>query len=301
MPLDFPIVDPHQHFWDPRLHYYPWLCDDLPIRFRYGDYAAIRRPYLPSDYLQDAAPFEVEQTVYIETEWNPDDPGGEIRYVDTLRRTTGFPTVAVGQAWLDQKTCEPTLEQHSHWGFVRGIRHKPRANTFPGMPSPGGMCDPAWQAGYALLQRYGLHFELQTPWWHLPEAAQLAHLFPNILIVLNHTGLPADRSVEGLRAWSQAINQIAQCPNVVVKISGLGLADASWDVESNRGIVLSVIALFGVERCMFASNFPVDSLCASFATIYRGYDEITQDFSKAERRALFRDNALRIYRMEESL
>jgi predicted TIM-barrel fold metal-dependent hydrolase len=81
----------------------------------------------------------------------------------------------------------------------------------------------------------------------------------------------------------------------------LGLADASWDVESNRGIVLSVIALFGVERCMFASNFPVDSLCASFATIYRGYDEITQDFSKAERRALFRDNALRIYRMEESL
>src|SRR6185503_15757218 len=95
----FPIVDAHQHFWDPRVNYHPWLCDQPPIAFRYGDYSALRRPYLPADYFADAAPHQVTKTVYVETEWDPRDPLGEMRYVERLRRDTGFPTVAVAQAW----------------------------------------------------------------------------------------------------------------------------------------------------------------------------------------------------------
>lgn len=298
MTLAFPLVDAHQHFWDPTRHYYPWLCDEPPIPFRYGDYSAIRRPYLPQHYLADAQSLQIAKTVYVETEWDPANPLGEMRYVDELRRTTGYPTVAIAQAWLDRPDCATVLAAHARWPFVRGIRHKPRANPRAIDDAPGGMTDAAWRAGYAHLAPNGLHFELQTPWWHLHEAAQLARDFPATQIVLNHTGLPADRSATGIAGWKAAMQAIAACPNVAVKISGIGQAGLPWTVDANRPIVLATIEMFGVSRCMFASNFPVDSVCADFQTILSGFDTIVSAFSEDDRRALFHDNAVRIYRMD---
>ena len=91
---------------------------------------------------------------------------------------------------------------------------------------------------------------------------------------------------------------LAQCPNVAVKISGLGVPGAQWTAEANRTIVLTVIDLFSVDRAMFASNFPVDSLCAAFGQIFAGFRAIVADFSAADQRKLFCDNAIRIYAME---
>jgi predicted TIM-barrel fold metal-dependent hydrolase len=292
------IVDAHQHFWDPGRNYYPWLCDEPPIPFRYGDYRSIRRPYLPPDYLRDAAPVDVAGTVYVEAEWNPADPVGEMRYIDGVRREHGLPSVAVAQAWLDADDAAAVLEQQATFAFVRSVRHKPRANRTPADGAPGGMTDAKWRAGYARLAPLGLRFDLQTPWWHLGEAVRLAADYPNTQIILNHTGLPADRSAEGIAGWKRAMTALAGCPNVVVKISGLGQPGQPWTVASNRGIVRTTIDAFGVERCMFASNFPVDSVCADFGTIFNGFAEIVQDLDPAEQRALFHDNARRIYAIE---
>jgi predicted TIM-barrel fold metal-dependent hydrolase len=291
------VVDAHQHFWDPTRHYYPWLNDLPRIPFRYGDYGPICRTYLPADYRADAAPFEVVKTVYVETEWDPQDPVGEMRYVETIRRQHGLPTVAVAQAWLDAPDAARVLEQQAAFDFVRSIRHKPRANASPNDGAPGGTTDARWRAGYAALARNGLSFDLQTPWWHLPEAARLAADFPGTQIILNHTGLPADRSAEGVAAWKRAMGAFAVCPNAAVKISGLGQRGQPWTAAANRDIVLTTIDLFGVARCMFASNFPVDSLCASFPAIFGGFREIVGGCSVAEQHALFHDNAIRIYAM----
>jgi predicted TIM-barrel fold metal-dependent hydrolase len=298
MKPDFPIADAHQHFWDIERNYHPWLRDEPPIPFRYGDYRAIRRRYLPADYLADAASHQVVRTVYVEAEWDPADPIGETRYIERLRAQTGLPTVMVAQAWLDRDDCAAVLEQQGSFGFVRSIRHKPRANASAGDGAPGGMTDPAWRAGFARLAPAGLHFDLQTPWWHLAEAAALAADFPDTTIILNHTGLPSDRSPDALAAWKQAIGRLAACPNAMIKISGLGQPGQAWTVAANRGVVLAAIEAFGVERSMFASNFPVDSLCASFDTIFSGFRQIVADFAAHEQRALFHDNAVRIYRME---
>ena len=211
-----PLVDAHQHFWDPRVNYHPWLCDEPPIPFRYGDYRAIRRPYLPDEYFADAQAHGVVGTVYVETEWDPRDPVGEMRYVEQLRRDTGFPTVAVAQARLDRDDAARVLGQQAAFPFVRGIRHKPRANRSPAEGAPGAMTDAGWRAGFALLAPLRLRFDLQTPWWHLAEAARLAHDFPTTQIILNHTGLPADRSAEGIAAWRRSMAILAQCPNVAV-------------------------------------------------------------------------------------
>ena len=282
------IVDAHQHFWDPVLNYHPWLRDEPPIPFRYGDYRALRRRYLPPDYLRDAQGFSVGKTVYVETEWDPDDPVGEMRYVETLQREFGLPTVAVAQARLQHENASEIIERQAAFPFVRGIRNKPRA---------GAMRETKWRAGFAELARHKLRFDLQAPWSQLGEAAQLAADFPGTQIILNHAGLPADRSADGIAGWKLAMKTLAACANVAVKISGLGQPGQPWTAAANRDIVLTTIDLFGARRCMFASNFPVDGLCASFRAIFEGFDSITKDFSAGERAALFRDNAVRIYGM----
>jgi predicted TIM-barrel fold metal-dependent hydrolase len=162
------------------------------------------------------------------------------------------------------------------------------------------MMDAAFREGFRQLQPLGLRFDLQTPWWHLGEARQLADAFPSTAIILNHAGLPSDRSPEGLAGWTEAMRHLAGAPNVTVKISGLGQRGQSWSVASNRGIVLRVIDLFGVDRCMFASNFPVDSLCADFGTIFGGFETIVSDLDAAEQEALFAGNARRIYAIGET-
>ncbi|MEO7761507.1 MAG: amidohydrolase [Casimicrobiaceae bacterium] len=297
MSAAFSIIDAHQHFWDPVMNYHPWLRDDPPVSFRYGDYGAIRRRYLPSAYLADAGSYAISGTVYVETEWDPSDPLGETRYAEKLKRETGLPTVSVAQAWLDHDDCAAVLEAQASFPFVRSIRHKPRANAEATDSAPGGMADATWRAGYAHLARNGLRFDLQTPWWHLHEAAQLARDFPDTQIILNHTGLPSERNPSGLEGWQRAMGMLARCPNVAVKISGLGQRGQPWTVAANRAIVLTTIDLFGASRCMFASNFPVDSLCGDFDTIFSGFREIVRDFSEIEQRALFHHNANRIYAM----
>ena len=289
MNTNFPIVDAHQHFWDPHANYHPWLCDQPPVAFRYGDYSALRRPYLPADYFADAGHHKVVKTVHVEAEWDPGDPLGETVWVERLRRETGFPTVMVAQAWLDREDAASLLERQAATSFVRGIRHKPR---------PGAMRDARWRAGYALLARLGLRFDLQAPWSELADAGELCRAYPDTQLVLNHAGLPADRSAEGLRDWKEALRALAACPNAAIKISGIGEPGTRWTAERNREVVLGAIETFGVQRAMFASNFPVDRLCASFDEIYAGFREITRDFSALEQGALFHDNAIRIYAME---
>lgn len=289
MPESFAIADAHQHFWDPRVNYHPWLCDQPPVPFRYGDYSGLRRPYLPADYFADARPHAIVKTVYVETEWDPHDALGEMRYVERLRRETGFPSVAVAQAWLDRDDLAATLDGLAEFDFVRGIRHKPR---------PGQMAEARWRAGFERLARRGLRFDLQAPWTQLEEAARLARVFPDARIILNHTGLPADRSAAGIAGWKKAMSALAACENVAVKISGLGVPGQPWTAQSNREVVLGAIERFGTGRAMFASNFPVDGLCASFDAIVSGMRAIVRDFSAAEQRALFHDNAVRIYDME---
>jgi predicted TIM-barrel fold metal-dependent hydrolase len=294
------IIDAHQHFWNLDQNYLPWLKDEPPIPFRYGDYSSLKRNYLPADYRRDSAGFEVVGTVFVETEWDPTDPKGEVAWVEKLQRAEGLPSVVVAQAWLDRGDAEDVLASHARSPIVRGIRHKPKAALRPDLVragAPGSMGDPEWRRGFAMLARYGLSFDLQTPWWHLGEARALADDFGNTQLILNHTGLPADRSKEGLDGWRKAMRLLSGAPNVAVKISGIGQAGKPWSVEANRAIVLDTIQLFGPERCMFASNFPVDSLIATFDVIFSGFSEITAGCSAAERDALFHGNAIRIYRI----
>jgi len=293
------FLDAHHHFWDISSNYHPWLCDEPQIPFRYGNYAAIRTNYLPNDYEDDAAAVEIIGSVHIEAEWNPEDPVGETRWLTDITQTCKHPVVFVVQACLDQDNIEEVLADHSAFPQVRGIRQKPTAteqNALRSRGLPGSMDDPNWRDGYAKLERLGYSFDLQIPYWHLDQATDLAADFPETTLVINHTGLPSDRSDLGFSAWSNAIEQVAQKPNVMIKISGLGQTNQPWTVESNRNIVLRALDIFGPDRCMFASNFPVDRLCGDLDAILLGFREIVNTLTETTVDALFHGNAARIYR-----
>jgi predicted TIM-barrel fold metal-dependent hydrolase len=294
-----PIIDAHQHFWDLGLRKHPWLSGEHQVPFRYGDYSAIRRDYLPADYARDSASFDVVKTVHMEAEWDPADPVAETAWLMDLHARTDRPSAIVGQAWFARDDIADVLAGHAACPLMRSIRQKPAA-----APSreafrprlPGSMADPAFRAGYALLRGHGLHYDLQTPWWHLGEAADLARDFPDTTVILNHTGLPADRSPEGLNGWRAAMENFAAEPNAMVKISGICVPHRKWTADLNRAVVLDTIELFGADRAMFASNFPVDSLWATFDEIFGGFLEITAGLPQADRRKLFHDTAERVYR-----
>src|SRR5690606_8572665 len=125
------IVDPHQHFWDLSRNHYPWLCDPEPIPFRYGDYASLRRSYLPADYLRDSMGFRIAAAVHVEAEWDPRSPVAETEWLEALAAEQGLPTACVAQARLDHDDVAEVLAAQAAHALVRGVRHKPRATATP--------------------------------------------------------------------------------------------------------------------------------------------------------------------------
>jgi predicted TIM-barrel fold metal-dependent hydrolase len=297
-----PIVDAHHHFWDPVHNPHPWLRDEPRIPFRYGDYGAICRPFLPADYDAAAAPHRVVAHVLMEGEWDAADPIGEARWVHGLAQREGRPQALAAQAWLDRGDLPDVLRAYRDLPLVKSVRHKPRCTTRDayrsGWSPAGSMRCPRWRDGYAQLAEAGLMFELQAPWWHLHEAEELARDFPATTIVVNHAGLPSERDEESLDQWRDAMASLAEHPNVVVKISGLGMPGRAWTAELQKPVVHALLASFGTRRCMFASNFPVDGLVASLPAILQSFKSLTHHLTAEERLALFCDNARRIYRIQ---
>jgi predicted TIM-barrel fold metal-dependent hydrolase len=295
------IIDAHHHFWDLDRNYYPWLADHEEKHFFLGDYSALKKNYLPDDYRRDAEDFEIVATVHVEAEWDRERQVAETAWLDELNTAHGLPSAIVGHVWLAADNCEAVLRGHMEYPMFRGVRSKPVTSLSPETMTPGApgtIQDPAWRKGLALLDELGLTYDLRVPFWHLHEAAEAIAAHPNLPVVLNHTGFPWDRSDDGITAWREAMKAIAVLPNVMLKVSELGLKDAAWTVEGNRGVVLEAVEIFGVERCMWASNFPVAGLRIGYKAQLEGMLEILKDLSMDERDRFFRRNAASFYRID---
>ena len=292
------IIDAHHHVWDLGLGRHPWLRPGAKVAHRYGDYASIKRDYLPADFLADVAGQNVVATVYMEAEWEPTDPIGETEWVARQRAATGIPGAMAAQTWLDAPDVGAVLAAQAAYPFVRSIRHKPGGARSQDEARSGIrslLSDPTWEAGFALLAGHGLHFELQTPWWNLYEAAELADRHPDTQIVINHAGVVLDHRPETLRGWRAAMAHAAERSNMLVKASGLCIEGAGWVPEVNREIVLDLVHFFGAGRVMFGSNFPVDAIFMGYAALIENYRHVLCSLSQSEQRAVFCETAARTY------
>lgn len=295
------VIDAHHHCWNLTQGNYPWLQEDyLGERFFLGAYEKLRRDYLPDHYRADTEGYRIIGTVHIEAERARTQQVDETRWLSQLRERTGLPTVLVPHASFVQPDLIEVLTAHTSFAEVRGIRSKPVTSRDPHSSvrgQSGTMQDPAWLDGLAQLEKFGLSWDLRVPFWHLLEAAEVAKLFPGIAIILNHTGLPLDRSAQGLATWRQGMEALADAPNVYIKLSELGLRGGCWDPLSNRQVLREAVSIFGSDRAVFASNLPVSGLSASFDTIFNGVLDALDDLDQDAIDHVFAHNARTFYRM----
>jgi len=295
------IVDAHHHLWDLNRNFYPGMVGEPDPNFFLGPNESLRRDYLPDHYLHDSSGHNVLATVHVEAEMSRDQQLRETSWLMEMHAQYGFPSAIVGHAWFHTDNAEDIIAGHAACPLVRGIRSKPvtalsRSEMVTG--AAGSMQDERWLRGFALLQVYDLSWDLRVPFWHLAEAAEVARAFPHTRIVLNHTGFPWDRSEEGLAFWRCGMEALAGQPNVHLKISEFGLKNAAWDFGQNRRIVLDALSIFGIERSMFASNFPVAGMRIGYDQLVRAMKQMIAHLPLEDQNRFFWRNAASFYRLD---
>jgi predicted TIM-barrel fold metal-dependent hydrolase len=298
---DIGIVDAHMHLIDVENNPYPWLAPDANRPKIFGPHEErLIHNYLIGDFMNDIAGHNVAKSVHLQANWDHDDPLGETQWLRPISEAYGYPHGVVGFANLALDNVEAVLDGHLQSTNMRGIRHIlnwHKTDSSKSFVDRNYMTEPGWRRGFALLEPKGLSFDMQIYHNQMSDALDLARSFPGTTIVLNHTGMPIDRTAHDLAEWATGMTMLAQAPNVFVKISGLGLNNHDWTVEGIRPIVLRTMDIFGIDRCLFASDFPVDKLFSSYDTLLEAFDDITADFSTSERAKFFRLNAERVYRI----
>jgi predicted TIM-barrel fold metal-dependent hydrolase len=206
----------------------------------------------------------------------------------------------VAHADFSQADIEEILHAHCAFANIRGIRQfVHEAYIDPANLKPCLLEEESWRKQVGLCEKYHLSFDLQIYYPQVEDAVQLVTLHPNLQFILTHTGLPAKQDDEEYMAgWLASMKRLSELPNLCVKLSGFGMFDRSWTSESIRPLVLNTIDAFGVDRCMFASNFPVDSLAnVTYEILWSNFFEVVRNFSDEEKKGLFSRNARRVYRV----
>jgi predicted TIM-barrel fold metal-dependent hydrolase len=285
---DMQIIDPHHHLWDLTAKKHDWLLNEGQMR-----------SYLIEDYLAEIQRQNVIKSVHLQAGWEREDSAGETAWLQSIADKHGFPHGIIAYANLAQNNVEEMLAAHCQYKNTRGIRQivNWHEDPFYSGCDKNYIEDFKWQKNYGLLQKYNLSFDMQVYPMQMPTAAQIAKKYPGIQMIINHAGMPLGSTKEDFTFWKNSMAALAIYPNVAVKISGFGMLDNFWNVESIRPYVETTIELFGVERCMFASNFPVDKLYSDYDQLFTAYKEITNSMSLSEKQMLFCKNAARIYRL----
>jgi predicted TIM-barrel fold metal-dependent hydrolase len=292
-----PIIDAHHHIW--RLADLPWLAGP-PVPRIFGDYQALRRDYLIEEYLAEARPTGVVRSVYIQVNVAPKAEVDEVAWVQSVAARHDFPHAIVGYADLAAPDLADTLDRALAAGALRGIRqqlHWHEKPLYRFAARADLMNDPAWRAGLEAVAKRGLSFDLQVFAGQMADAAGLARDAPDVTFVLQHAGMLEDRSADGWARWRRGMADLAACPNVVAKLSGLGTFEHACSVELWRPVVEETVALFGADRCLFGSNFPIEKLWTTYADIVATMRACLARCTPAERRAIFHDTAARVYRL----
>ncbi len=321
---EIPICDPHHHFWDfrtARIPYQRYLLHELADDLGSGH--------------------NVRSTVFIEARAmyrsdGPEEmyPVGAVEFVQGLAAASASglygPAQAaagiVGHANLNLGTrVEPVLEalQAASPNRFRGIRHSvtwdphPEVDNTAAHQIEGQLASESFRAGARVLARMGLSLEGWLYFPQLPELAEFAKAIPDLTIILNHigglmrVGPYANRGDEVMATWRSGIAAVAECPNVNIKLGGIGMPRTGFDwharttpigseelAESMAPLMTYCIDQFGPDRCMFESNFPVDKVSYSYNVLYNAFKRLSQGYSAAERGAMFHNTAARVYRID---
>lgn len=288
---DFEFVDAHVHFYDmqhPTLYYGHWQPnEDHPFLGAQTRLLGSRN-YLAEDFIKDAQPYGVTKAIHIQAAIGSQDPVEETKWLQEVYQNTGIPNAIVGYVDLKDPQASSMIERHLEYSNFKGVRD---------FSSGDYLVSDQFRQGYSLLEKFDLISSISAQWQDMEKLANLANKFPNIEIVLDHAGFPEERSPEYFNNWKTGLKKISDTENIYCKISGLGMGDNDWTEASIRPYVETCIELFGVDRCLFATNWPIDSLWSDYGDVVSAYRNITLGYSKSEIAKLFSENAQNIYQI----
>ncbi len=294
--MTIPVIDAHHHIW--RQDDLPWLKGPMVPRI-FGPYEPLRRDYPISEFLADVAGTGVEKSVYVQANWPPDKAEDEVAWVQGQADESGWPHAIVGYADFMADDVRPALDRLAKYPLMRGVRmqlhwHENELYRFASRPD---LCDdPLFRRNFGALADYGFTFDLQVFRSQMEAAARLAADFPGTTLILQHAGMLEDLSEAGRSAWRESMRALAAHPNVFSKLSGLGTFIHRNDPEHIAWIARETVALFGAERCLFGSNFPIEKLWTNYAALLDAHRAAVSHLAKAEQRAILYDTAAKIYR-----
>jgi predicted TIM-barrel fold metal-dependent hydrolase len=295
------LIDAHHHLYDLETGNYPWLQLDLKLDLFIGDLAPLKQSYVVGNLLADGGPHGLSKSVHVQCDWDPSDPVGETRWLQSVADAHGFPHGIVAHAHLEDDGVGEVIEGHRAFPNVRGIRQLVQAHDDPryGLAEAGLLARADWRRGFALLERHGLSYDLQLYPGQMAEGAALARAFPSTQLVVTHLGLPLLHEERGFARWQEGMRLLAVHENVAVKLSGFGMMKHGWTVDDLRPVAAAALEIFGLDRCLWGSNFPVDGLYSTYSAVVEAYETITDDLglSPDERDAFFFRNAERTYRL----
>ncbi|BCH21440.1 amidohydrolase [Mesorhizobium sp. L-8-10] len=291
------IIDAHHHVW--HRADLPWLQGPMVPRI-FGPYEPIRRDYPIEEFLADISGSGVEKSVYVQTNWAKTRAVDEVAWVQGIADAHRWPHAIVGYADLMDETAGDTLERQSEFALMRGIRmqlHWHDNEMYRFAPRPDLMNEAVFRRNLRRLAHYGWSFDLQVFASQMADAARLATDNQDITFILQHAGMPEDRTTAGHALWRDGMKRLADRDNVVTKLSGLGTFSHRNDPADIAEIVAETVAIFGSERCLFGSNFPIEKLWTSYEALVSAFRAALAPYPSAAQDAMFRANAARIYRI----
>ncbi len=293
------IIDAHHHLWDLSACSYPWLQSGDSDGGFVGDISALQKRYDVSDFRKDFGGLDVIKSVHVQAEHDADDPVAETRWLQAQADRHGFPHAIIAYADFSKPDVADTLAQHAEYANLRGIRQILSHHPDPAYSHAGHeyLKDEDWRQRIALLKQNNLSFDLQIYPHQVADALLVIDANPDTLFVINHALEPWNGSDHVRSIWQAGAKALAKRANTAMKISAFAMFLRPFSEATIRPYVLDLIAAFGTERCMFASNFPVDKLHCTYGEIFAAFDAITKDLSKTERAAIFAENAARFYRI----
>ncbi len=291
------FIDAHHHLWDLQACHYPWLMAKGVKRF-FGDPAPIQRNYLAQDFLGESPRYVPARSVHIQVGVAAED---EVKETAWVQSQDTRPDAIVAATDLANEDLQASLAQHLQHQKLRGIRQILGRHEIEDQKhgSNALLDNPAFARGLHTLAKNQLSFDLQMIPPQMPQVVALLREIPELKVALCHCGSPWDQTPQGLQRWRKGLAELAELPNVYCKVSGLGMFNPGWTPSELEPIILSVIDIFGPQRIMFGSNFPVDKLYNSYDALWQAYELITQDFSEQERRDMFVNTATRFYRLKD--
>lgn len=293
------IIDAHHHIW--RRSDLPWLLGPTQPRI-FGAYDAIKRDYLIDEFRADIAGSGVTKSVYVQANWAANWFAEEAAWVARVHAETGWPHAISAFCDMTQPDARRDLDKLAEEPLVRGIRHQMHHHHNPlyrFAPDAETVGSDAVIANVARLADYGFIFELQIFAGQVDAALRLVEAAPDVTFVLQHAMMPEDLSEAGLATWRAAMERIAAQPNVMCKLSGLGTFLHENDPAHIASVVDVSLDLFGADRCLYGSNFPIEKLWTGYGALIDAMKKALAGRTGEERRAVFHDVAARVYRLEE--